>query len=134
MARDAKLITTKALPAAAANNSHDGIDLGARTSPNGVFPGEVELLIEWPALPALADTKVVTFKVQDSADNSTFADLGLSVTTAAGAGGAGAAAGSKGFRLPKNVRRYVRVNQAVDSAGGDNTARTTTVSLVFGEA
>lgn len=129
--KDKLLLTTKALPAAAANNSHDGIDIGARTTPRGSFPGEVEIEISWPALPSLADAKTVTFTVQDSADNSSFTSLGLTHVIT-GAGGAGVAAGTKRFRLPRSVRRYVNVNQAVLTAGGDNTAQSTTVSLVFG--
>lgn len=133
MPKDAKLITTKALPAAAASNSHDGIDLGARTSPNGVYPGSSEIEISWPALPALVDAKTVTFTVQDSADNSSFASIGLTHTLT-GAGGAGVAAGTKRFRLPSTVRRYVNVLQAVLTGGGDSTAKSTTVSIVVGEA
>lgn len=133
MPKDAKLITTKALPAAAASNSHDGIDIGARTSPNGVFPGSVELEISWPALTALVDDKTVTFTVQDSADNSSFTSLGMTHVLT-GAGGAGVAAGTKRFRLPSTVRRYVNVLQAVLTAGGDNTAKTITVSLITGQA
>lgn len=129
--KDKLLLTTKALPAAAANNSHDGIDIGARTTPGGSFPGEVEVEISWPALPSLADAKTVTFTVQDSANNSSFASLGLTHVIT-GAGGAGVAAGTKRFRLPRSVRQYVNVNQAVLTAGGDNTALSTTVSLVFG--
>ncbi len=131
--KDALLITTKALPAAAASNSHDGIALGARTSPNGTFTGDVELEISWPALPALVDAKTVTFTVQDSADNVTFATLGLTHVLT-GAGGAGVAAGTKRFRLPRTVKAYVNVLQAVLTAGGDNTAVSTTVSLIFGNA
>lgn len=129
--KDALLITTKALPAAAASNSHTGIDIGARTSPNGIFPGSVELEISWPALPALVDAKTVIFTVNDSANNSSFTSLGLTHTLT-GAGGVGVAAGTKRFRLPSNVRQYVNVSQAVLTAGGDNTAVSTTVSLIFG--
>lgn len=129
--KDAKLITTKALPAAAANNSHDGIDIGARTSPGGTFTGEVELEISWPAIAALVDTKTIVFTVQDSANNSSFASLGQTHTLT-GAGGVGVPAGSKKFRLPRNVRQYVNVNQAVETGGGTLTAISTTVSLVFG--
>ncbi len=129
--KDQKLLTTKAFPAAAATNSHDGIDLGARTSPNGSFPGEVELEISWPALPNLADTKTVIFTVNDSADNSSFTSLAMTHTIT-GAGGVGVAAGTKRFRLPRTVRRYVNVSQAVLTAGGDNTASSSTVALVFG--
>jgi hypothetical protein len=129
--KDALLITTKAFPAAAASNSHTGIDLGARTSPNGSFPGEIDLEISWPALPALVDAKTITFTVQDSADNSSFTSLNITHVLT-GAGGLGVAAGTKRIRLPRAVRRYVNVLQAVLTAGGDSTALSSTVALVFG--
>lgn len=127
--KDAALVQTKAFPAAAANNSTTAFDLGPVSNPGHIAPENVEIEIAWPALAALADSKNVVFKVQDSADNSTFADLGLTKTIT-GAGGAGVAAGSVRFRLPQGTRRYLRVNQAEDSAGGDITASSSTVSLI----
>jgi hypothetical protein len=124
--QDANLTTTKALPAAAANNSHDGIDLGLSYH----SPGNVELEISWPAITALVDDKTIIFTVNDSADNSSFTSLGLTHTLT-GAGGVGVAAGTKRFRLPSNTRRYINVNQAVLTAGGTLTASSTTVKLLF---
>jgi hypothetical protein len=127
--KDAILITTKALPAAAATNSHDGIDIGARSGTFGIVPDGVELEISWPALPALVEAKTVTFTVNDSADNSSFASLGLTKVLTGGAGN-GHAAGSVKFKLPDSTRRYVNVSQAVLTAGGDNTGVSTTVSII----
>jgi hypothetical protein len=131
--KDAAHIVTKPLPAAGANNNTATLDTGAaRTAPNGVLcacSGTLELT--WPALPNLVDAKTVTFKVQDSADDSGYADLGLTWTLT-GAGGAGVAAGSKRFVLPPDVRRYVQVNTAVAAAGGDSTAKSVSVAFLFG--
>lgn len=129
--KDAKMITTKAFPAAGASNSHNGIDLlegapGIQT----IVPRQVELLVEWPALPALVDAKTVIFTVEDSADNVTFLALAGITKTLTGAGGVGVAAGSFQVRLPGNTRRYVRVSQAVLAAGGDSTALSSTVSAI----
>lgn len=130
--KDAALITTKAFPAAAANNSHDPIDLGARTSPKGSFPGEVELEISWPTLAALVEAKDIDFTVEDSASSgSGFASIGLTHQITGGSGN-GLGAGTVRFRLPRTVRQYVRVTQAVETGGGNNTAASSTVALVFG--
>lgn len=128
--RDANLITTKAFPAAGANNSHNSIDLELAGGVQSILPRNVEMEIAWPALPALVDTKTVTFKIQDSADNAAWADLPINYVLT-GAGGVGVAAGTLQVRLPGNIRRYVRVNQAVLAAGGDSTALLSTVSLVI---
>jgi hypothetical protein len=127
---DATFKTTKALPAANANNATDSFDLGA-TSP-GISTETVDLLINVPATASLADTKTHTLKVQDSADNSSFADVArLATMTRTGAGGAGAAASEYRLKLPPAVRRYLRVYQAVEASGGDNTAVSITVALKF---
>lgn len=127
--KDALLIKTKAFPAAAATNNSDTLDLGASSAVGGIKPGSLEVQISWPALAALADTKNVVFTVQDSADDSSYAAIGLAYTIT-GAGGAGVAAGSVTLRLPPSTRRYLRVYAALDSGGGTITASSYTVSLI----
>lgn len=117
------------LPAAAANKNTGSLDLGQATMGS---MEEIEFEIAVEALPALVDTKVVTIKVQDSADNVTFADTDpLIRTTLTGAGGAGAAAKTLRFRLPSTTRRYVSLNIAVETGGGDNTAKKVVLSALF---
>lgn len=128
--QDVNVRVTKALPAAAANNNSDSIDLGH------AFPGrsvdKTELVINLPATPSLADDKTVIITLQDSADGSSFAAVtGVSTIVATGAGGVGAAAIERRIKLPTGVRRYIRFNQAVLTAGGDNTAVSTTMGLRF---
>lgn len=128
--RDVNVQVTKALPAAAASNASDSIDLGH------AYPGrsveKLELVINLPATPSLADTKTATLTIEDSADNSSFAAVtGLSTVVATGAGGVGAAAIERRVKLPSGVRRYIRLAQAVQSAGGDNTGVSTTMGLRF---
>lgn len=126
--RDANLTVSKALPAANANNTSDSIDLGAAAP--GVTLENVDLVIEVPATPSLADTKSHTVKVQDSADNASFADVAeLATLTRTGAGGAGAAASARRLKLPPGIRRYIRFYQAVEATGGDNTAVSAKMSL-----
>jgi hypothetical protein len=127
--QDAKLQTSKVLPAANANNDTSSIDLGA----GGVFqPESVEVLVSVPALPALVEAKKVTIKLQDSANNSSFADVDpLIQTVVTGGVGGGAAAKAVRFKLPAPVRRYIRWNQAVENAGGDNTGVSVSYKLLF---
>lgn len=118
--RDADLEVVKALPAANANHNTDALDLEQTVG------GQIEAIafeVEIPALPNLVEDKVVTIKVQDSADNSSFADIDpLISTTVTGGVGNGAAAKSVRFRLPPTARRYIALNIAVQADGGNNTA------------
>ncbi len=123
---DAKLITSKVLPAANANNAHDAINLGAALGDT-----ILEAKIDIEALPNLADAKNAVFTLQDSADGQNFAAIvGLSSITLTGAGGAGAAKATRYAYLPRTTRSYVRLYQAVDNAGGDSTAKKSTLTLL----
>lgn len=123
---DALLTTTKALPAAAASNSHDGIDLGGGRIPEGS-----RLICAVPATPSLVDAKKITLTVEDSADNSSFAAVAsLGAQTITGADSEGGAETELSWILPSDVRQYVRVTQAVESGGGTNTAISTTVQVL----
>ncbi len=126
--RDAELTKSKALPAAAGTAYTDSIDLVANDATTDHF--EVELAL--PALPSLADTKNCTITLQDSADNSSFAAVtGLSTFVVTGvATNQGSAAATRTVRLPSTARRYVRAMAVVDSAGGDNTAKSVTLSIL----
>ena len=126
--KDAELIRTVALPAAGANAATDAIDL--EHLPPNEFKFEIEL--DLPALPSLADTKKATVTVEDSADGVTFNPVpGLTTLEVTGAGGAGAAAATRRVRPPSDLRRYLRAKVAVESAGGNNTAKALTLALVF---
>jgi hypothetical protein len=126
---DAKLTATNALPAAGASANGTSIDLG-----NGpLSPESIELEGSIPATPSLVDAKTIIIKLQDSADNSSFADIAAcgAITIATGAGGVGAAAAKTRWRLPSNARRYVRQVATVLASGGDNTAVSTTLSVML---
>ena len=126
--KDATQQVSAPLPAAGANNNSDTIDLGAGAYKAESF--EVEIAI--PALGALEDNKTVTIKLQDSDDDSTYADTDpLIQTTVEGDGGDGSDAKTIRFRLPATTRRYIQFNHAVESAGGDNTGDAIVYSLLF---
>jgi len=118
--RDANLEETKALPAdAGAGNatSIDAFDLG---SAHEAFLAPCELELEAPALGTtpLPDGTEIHYDVEDSADDSSYAVIAADVIVQTGAGGAGAAAATERFRLPSNVRRYVRVTAEGDDGTG----------------
>ena len=123
---DASLVVTTAFPAAAGTANSASIDTGSTYSQNE----RAEYSLTWPLLSALADTKNVIFNVQDSADNSSFANIGITKTIT-GAGGLGTAAGEFLFRLPSTARRYIRVTAAQDAAGGNITASNYVVTPYF---
>ena len=90
--------------------------------------GDIEKVVFELAAPALttaqlADTKVVTYALQDSADGTTWLAVDPAIsTTQTGAGDAGAAAKTVRFGLPANTRRYVRIAQTASASPGTLTA------------
>lgn len=128
--RDAALTVTKACPAAGANHNTATIDLKSTTA--GAFADSVEVEIVIPALPSLVEAKTLTVKLQDSADDSTYADIPeLAAFVVTGrASNAGSAAATRVIRLPSSAKRYLQANLAVAADGGDNTAKSVTVSLL----
>ena len=126
--KDAELIRTVALPAAAATATTEPFNLIQKPPHECHF--EVELTL--PALPLLADTKKATVTLEDSADGITFAAIAaLASLEVIGAGGAGAVTITRKVRLPSDVRQYIRAKVAVEAAGGNNTAKSLTMALVF---
>lgn len=129
--QDANLSVTTALPAAAASNTSAAIDL--RQISADVINEQFDVKITVPALPALVDAKTVTLKLQDSADGLTFADIPelASLVLTGATGGGVASETTRTVRLPNTTRRYIALNQAVLTAGGDNTGVSTTLQLLF---
>lgn len=109
-----------ALPAANSNANTDSIYIGAVNSNN---MHEASLWISRPAIPSQADATSARFKIQDSADNSSFADVAnVPSLVRTGSGGNGvAAAPDWEIPLPKHLRSYIRINVAEDAASGSNT-------------
>lgn len=130
--RDANLQQTIALPNGAASVNSASIDL--QNGPNGVFPGKMQIEVVAPALATadLPDTKTMVYKLEDSADDSSFATVpGCdAIITQTGAGGAGAAAATELVRVPKDVRRYLRLT-ATNDGTGDASDKSATLSVVI---
>ncbi len=126
--KDAELIRTVALPAAAVTATTEPFNLIQKPPHECHF--EVELTL--PSLPSLADTKKATVTLEDSADGTTFAPIAaLASLEVTGVGGAGASTVTRKVRLPSDVRQYIRAKVAVEAAGGNNTAKSLTMALVF---
>jgi hypothetical protein len=129
--RDVNLAVSLALPAAGASNSTAAIDT-TETNPEWLDSQELEARFELPATPSLVDAKTVTLTLEHSSDNSSWStntDVTAQVTT--GTGGTGGPAIDYSFRLPKGCKRYIRMGQAVLTAGGSNVAISGTFSLCF---
>lgn len=126
---DASKVVVKSLPAAAANHNTDPIDLEQE------FGGLLENIafeIKIPALPALVEAKTLTVQVMDSADGLSFAPVDPNIRKVITGGvGNGAAAWKGRFRLPPGARRYVALNLAVETGGGNNTGVSATLGMLF---
>ncbi len=129
--KDALLSVTKALPAAASNNNTATIDL--EKTAGTPAPENLEVEISIPAIAAHSDnSKSVTLKMQDSADDSSYSDTQpVTSFVLTGVTTDGSAAAVYRFRLPPGTRRYVQFNQAVASGAPSLIGSSITYSLRF---
>ena len=119
---------TKALKNGAGDVSTDPIATG---EDGGELCYPHEFVISCPALTTaiLGDGATMTYKVEHSDSYSAdFVTLIPAIALQTGASGAGAAAITRRFRLPSDVKKYVRIT-ATNSASGN--ASTKSVSLTF---
>lgn len=124
--RERQTIKTVALPAAGASASTAALDFGAALP----GPQKIELALELPALPNLANTKKCILALEDSADNVTFAAIpGTGNMEVVGAASAGSAAKTFRVNLPPVFRRYVRATATVEADGGSNVASSLTLAV-----
>ena len=127
--KDARFNSTKYLPAAAAGNYSDVMDLGPAPD---VRAFALEIAV--PALAANTDTtKTVTLTVQESdTETSGFANVApLIQGQVPGVATSGSAAITFKAHLPPGTKRYIRVAQAVESGGGNNTGDEVAYGLLF---
>lgn len=139
--RDELIAITTAFAAAGASANSASIDLGSE----GPHREGMELEVTIPTLTALVDAKSITIEVEHSADDTTFTDLGdaaaENASSATISGGITAAVtgsetpGTPGevvfrFAIPSHCNRYVRISQATEAAGGDNTGQSSTLRLL----
>jgi hypothetical protein len=130
---DAVLAVTRALPAAAsATVNSTGIDLEVGTRSD--FVAYSELLVSAPALSTtiLPDTRTMTYHVQHDTDPAfgTAVTIANSLIVQTGAGGVGAAATTARFKLPTNVKRYIRLQIVSGASTTDASATSATMQLM----
>lgn len=120
--RDQNLTKRTAGPTTAGTTYTSAIDT---RSPDGVgaLAGRAKLFLAVPAIVGLSNTKVQAFTIQDSADNSTFADVAAYPTKSyTGAGGTGAPAADYTFEWRSELKRYIRIKMVLDGTPGTITA------------
>jgi hypothetical protein len=125
---DLDLSVNVALPNAANTANTNGIDLGAVTP----FPLTENFQVRISTTAATgANDKNVTIVVQDSADNSTYANIATLGTTVINEGSSAYAATTAIYSLPTITRRYVRASATGEANGGNAADGTLTMSLRF---
>jgi hypothetical protein len=123
--KDALSQTTRALPAAAASVTSSGIYIGG----DGPHKEGLKVKVELPANSVLVATKLLTIKLYDSADNSSFAAASPAQTYII-TGDTGFPATDIYFDINQTTRDYVAVYFEVETGGGANTGTTATISVV----
>jgi hypothetical protein len=133
---DANLKSTFALPNGAATTNSGA--LRTDNSARGDFCANHELSLAAPALTTgqLADAQTMVYALQTD-DNSSFSSPTTIVDrllVQTGAGGAGAAAATRYFRLPANVEKFVRVTATKSGAGDASGASAVLKAIATGPA
>jgi hypothetical protein len=120
---DANYITTKALHTTEALS--DSFDLET------IVGGDIQdIVVEIKSPASVATTgKICTYVLQDSADDSAFANIDPLTSTTITAADSALAAKTIRFRMTPNTRRYIRVKQTGDTLG--SVAGSYTFSLLF---
>ena len=148
---DAALVTTKAFPAADANNTSTALAIGTydgtTASAQYAMHDSLELQVTLPADLGLVEDKTLTLTPMSSTDNAetdAFAripQLSAVVITGKAGNGMPATEGSGweldasgnvvvSWPLPRKLKKYVAVNVALLAAGGTLTASSYTVSVI----
>lgn len=122
---DKDLVETLALPAAAANAQTAALDLQG-----AVENCELELACE--ATTTLVSEKTITLKVQESDDNSSFADAPWApAVVVTGKTGNGSEAVAQRIGIPSTAKRYMRGYAEVAASGGDSSAKKFSLKACF---
>lgn len=129
--RDAAFETSKATADGSSTPQYSSsFDLGQVTG-GDIEKVVAELVCPFHSDSQLANTKVLTYELQDSADDSSFASLDPAIaTTQTGATTTGAPAKTVRFRLPPGCRRYIRIKQT-NTASPGTLAQTYYFRLLF---
>ena len=126
---DALLTITNALPIQNTAVNSSSIDLGVAAP---VLAGvHSDFIVSAPDGAALATGQTLTFTIQDSADNSSFAAVtALPTYVVTGASNLVPVGSNRTFRLPPSVRRYVRVSCAASATAGTSASASFTFQIL----
>lgn len=126
--RDANYIKNVALPNAGNTVNTNGMNL-VQAVP---FPMTTKVTLQVNTTASVAaNSKNINIVIQDSADDSTYANIAtLAVTRVAGNATAHAAS-STNYALPPGTRQYVRAQATGEADGGDASNGTLTAQLLF---
>jgi hypothetical protein len=127
--QDESLTKTVALPNAATTANTNSVDLGKALP----FPITEAFHVKLSTEAATgANNKNITVRLQDSADNTTFANIAeLGALTVTDANGAGYPVGTLTVQLPPDTRRYLRAQATGEANGGNASDGDLTVSFLF---
>jgi hypothetical protein len=126
--RDLLLDVSRALPAQNTTAASTAFDL-EQVVPD-TLPEHFELQIAVPAT-TTATGQTITITIQDSDDNSAFAAVEQCATLVLTGASNATAATTRNWRLPSDVKRYVRANIVMSATTGDQTAITAGIRLLF---
>lgn len=126
---DALLTITNALPTQGNTVASSSIDLGIA---NPVLAGtHSDFQIAAPDGAALTTGQTLTFTIQDSADNSSFLAVNtLPTYVVTGASNLVPVGSNRTYRLPPNIRRYVRVHCAASATAGTSASNSYTAFVL----
>jgi hypothetical protein len=126
---DASLNKSVALPSGATTANTTSVDLGKALP----FPITESFHAKISTTTATgANNKNITIRFQDSADNTTFANIAeLGALTVTDVNGAGYPVGTLTVQLPPDTRRYLRAQATGEANGGNAANGTLTVSFLF---
>lgn len=124
--QDALLTVSTALPNAGNTVNTNGIDLGSATP----FPVTEGFTVQVATTAGTgANSKNITIVLQDSADNTTFANIATLGTTVIAEANSAYAATTANYSLPKATRRYLRASATGEANGGNAADGTLTVTM-----
>jgi hypothetical protein len=134
LVRDAGLVQSIALPAAAGTVNGLPIDLGDAMTARGARLADCELVLTAPALNTtdLPNTVTAIYAIQGSTTNfGTVVPLATACLTQTGAAGAGAALQTWRMKLPSDCPRYIRASVVTATNAGNCALKSMELALQF---
>lgn len=126
--KDANFIKNVALPNAANTVNTNGMDL-VQAVP---YPVTQYVVLQVNTSQSTgANTKNINIVIQDSADNSSFANIATLAVKVVAGNATNYPSSSTNYSLPIATRRYVRAQATGEANGGDASDGTLTAQLLF---